>query len=63
MMTGTIFPVDSATHLCAWLHHPNSKIMLPQKVLIDCAKALDYVDHNKPWKILQEMGIPDYLTS
>ena len=29
---------------------------------IDCAKAFDYVDHNKLWKILQEMGIADYLT-
>ena len=26
---------------------------------IDYAKAFDYVDHNKMWKILQEMGIPD----
>ena len=30
---------------------------------LDCAKAFDCVDHNKVWKILQEMGIPDYLTS
>ena len=29
---------------------------------IDFAKALDCVDHNKQWKILKEMGIPDYLT-
>ena len=29
---------------------------------IDYAKAFDYVDHNKLWKILQEMGRPDYLT-
>uniref|UniRef100_A0A8B9XVB8 RNA-directed DNA polymerase n=1 Tax=Bos mutus grunniens TaxID=30521 RepID=A0A8B9XVB8_BOSMU len=29
---------------------------------IDYAKASDYVDHNTPWKILQEMGIPDHLT-
>ena len=29
---------------------------------IDSAKAFDCVDHNKLWKILQEMGIPDYLT-
>ena len=29
---------------------------------IDYAKAFDYVDHNKPWKILKEMGIPDHLT-
>ena len=28
----------------------------------DYAKAFDYVDHNKLWKILQEMGIPDHLT-
>ena len=30
--------------------------------LIDYAKVFDCVDHNKLWKILQEMGIPDYLT-
>ena len=30
--------------------------------LIDYAKAFDCVDHNKLWKILQEMGIPDHLT-
>ena len=29
---------------------------------IDYAKAFEYVDHNKLWKILQEMGIPDHLT-
>ena len=29
---------------------------------IDYAKAFDGVDHNKPWKILQEIGIPDHLT-
>ena len=29
---------------------------------IDYVKAFDYVDHNKLWKILQEMGIPDHLT-
>ena len=28
---------------------------------IDCAKAFDCVDHNKLWKILKEMGIPDHL--
>ena len=28
---------------------------------IDYAKAFDYVDHNKLWKILQEVGIPDHL--
>ena len=29
---------------------------------IDYAKAFDCVDHNKLWKIIQEMGIPDHLT-
>ena len=28
---------------------------------IDSVKAFDYVDHNKLWKILKEMGIPDHL--
>ena len=28
---------------------------------IDYAKAFDWVDHNKLWKILKEMGIPDHL--
>ena len=29
---------------------------------MDYAKAFDSVDHNKLWKILKEMGIPDHLT-
>ena len=29
---------------------------------IDYAKAFDCVDHNKLWKALKEMGIPDHLT-
>ena len=29
---------------------------------IDYAKAFDCVDHNKLWKILKKMGIPDHLT-
>ena len=29
---------------------------------IDYANAFDCVDHHKLWKILKEMGIPDYLT-
>ena len=28
---------------------------------IDYAKAFDCMDHNKLWKILQEMGIPEHL--
>jgi len=29
---------------------------------IDYSKAFDHVDNHKPWKILQEMRIPDHLT-
>ena len=29
---------------------------------INYAKAFDCMDHNKVWKILQEMGIPDHFT-
>ena len=29
---------------------------------IDYAKAFDYVDHKKLWKVLKETGIPDHLT-
>ena len=46
------------------LDHGKSKIV-PEKhlfLLIDYAKAFDCVDHNKLWKILQEMRIPDHLT-
>ena len=51
---------------------PTSAILIIEKVrefqknmyfcFIDYAKAFDCVDHNKLWKILQEMGIPDHLT-
>ena len=45
------------------LDHQKSKMF--QKNIyfccIDYAKAFDWVDHNKLWKILQEMGIPDHL--
>ena len=30
--------------------------------IIDYTKAVDCVDHNKRWKTLEEMGIPDHLT-
>ena len=33
---------------------------MPQ--FIDYAEAFDSVDHNKLWKILKEMGLPDHLT-
>ena len=44
-------------------HRKNKRI--PKKIyfcLIDYTKAFDCVDHNKLWKILQEMRIPDHLS-
>ena len=41
------------------------KARVPKNIyfcLIDYVKAFDCVDHNKLWKILKEMGIPDNLT-
>ena len=53
---------DQIANIC-WI---NDKVREFQKNIyfcfIDYAKAFDCVDHNKPWKILQEMGIPDHLT-
>ena len=45
------------------LDHQKSR-RVPENIyfcFIDYAKAFDCVDHNKLWKILQEMGIPDHL--
>ena len=47
------------------LDHRKSKRISENKInfcFIDYAKAFDCVDHNKLWKILQEMLIPDHLT-
>ena len=38
------------------------KLRVPEKHLFLNAEAFDCVDHNKLWKILKEMGIPDHLT-
>ena len=46
------------------LDHRKSK-KVPKNIyfcFIDYAKAFDCVDHNKLWKILKEIGIPDHLT-
>ena len=45
------------------LGHTKSK-GIPKNIYFftDYAKAFDYVDHNKLWKILKQMGIPDHLT-
>ena len=48
------------------IHWITKKVQECQKNIyfcfIDYAKAFDCVDHNKLWKILKEMGIPDHLT-
>ena len=53
---------DQIANIC-WIMEKASKF---QKTIcfcfIDYAKAFDCVDHNKLWKILKEMGIPDHLT-
>ena len=44
------------------MDHQKSKEFQKNICFIDYAKAFDCVDHNKLWKILKEMGIPDHLT-
>ena len=48
------------TSIASSTKHMSSRKTSPS--LNDYAKAIDCVDHNKVWKILQEMGIPDHLT-
>ena len=59
-----IFPTQG---LNPSLPHCRQRLLLsepPEKSLyfIDDAKSFDCVDHNKLWKILKEIGIPDHLT-
>ena len=55
-------PKDQIANIC-WIIKKEREF---QKIIyfcfIDYAKAFDYVDHNKLWKILKEVGIPDHLT-
>ena len=46
----------------SWKKQESSRKTSISALLILYAKAFDCVDHNKLWKILQEMGIPDHLT-
>ena len=52
--------------MLGWKKHKLEKAREFQKNIyfcfIDYAKAFDCVDHDKLWKILKEMGIPDHLT-
>ena len=45
-----------------WITEEENSRKIIYFCFIDYAKAFDCVDHNKLWKILQEMGIPDLLT-
>ena len=51
------------THSFIELHKP---LHLDEPIIhegvVDYTKAFDCVDHNKLWKILQEVGMPDHLT-
>ena len=44
--------------------HKTIQLQFPQRYWLGhrLGKAFDCVDHNKLWKILKEMGIPDHLT-
>ena len=44
------------------LYNGNNKSTYIYFCLIDYAKAFNYVDNNKLWNILKEMGIADHLT-
>ena len=47
------------------IHWITEKARVPKNIyfcFIDYSKAFEYVDQNKLWKILQEMGIPDHMT-
>ena len=43
-------------------YNKGNQTLFQMSKLNDHAKAFDCVDHNKLWKILKEMGIPDHLT-
>ena len=49
----------AAVTICSDFGAPKNKVCF---CFIDYTKAFDCVDHNKLWKILKDMGIPDHLT-
>ena len=52
---------DQIANIC-WIIEKAREFQKNIYFFIDYAKAFDCVDHNKLWKILKEMRIPDYLT-
>ena len=53
---------DQIAHICWIIEKAREFLKNIYFCFIDYAKAFDCVDHNKLWKILKEMGIPDHLT-
>ena len=53
---------DQIASICWIIEKPREFQKNMYFCFIDYTKAFDCVDHNKLWKILQEMGIPDHLT-
>ena len=53
---------DQIANICWIMEKPREFQKNIYFCFIDYAKAFDYMDHNKLWKILKEMGIPDHLT-
>ena len=54
---------DQIANICLLIKKAREFQKTSISALIDYAKAFDCVDHNKVWKIIQEMGIPDHLTA
>ena len=52
---------DQITNIC-WIIEKAREFQKNGYCFIDYVKAFDFMDHNKLWKILKEMGIPDHLT-
>ena len=52
---------DQIANIC-WIMEKAREFQKKDFCFIDYAKAFDCVDHNKLWKILQDIGIPDHLT-
>ena len=52
---------DQISNIC-WIIEKAREFQKNIYCFTDYAKAFDCVNHNKLWKILKEMGIPDHLT-
>jgi len=53
---------DQIANICWMIEKARKSQKNMYSCFIDCTKAFDGVDHNKLWKILKQMGLPDHLT-